>query len=648
MSVDAVLSRDAGEDDYCDVPAEMRRARCWLVYRLEPARQDGGKPSKVPHYISGKRRSGALDTPEDRAQLTTFDDALEALRNGGYAGLGFALGSDGNGGHWQGIDLDDVADHPALGDVIDDLPGYTERSPSGKGFHAVGYGRKFDALAANASGIEAYAAGRYFTVTGTGAGINPPTVDLADFVEQRLKPIHSPRTDGTHTRTTAPPADDDDSWRDVLDALGAIPSDDRNVWIDVGMALQSTGRVDAFDVWDRWSQSSNKYDAVACERTWRSFRRSGITIATVFGFARDKGWRPERKTHQSKSNGSDAQAAKDIGEHGESTDAPLPIVYAHEIGADSLNLPQIFEDVLTAGGLSVMYGASNSGKSYIGLYAACSIARGISCLGKRTTAGVVLFVAGEGAASVKMRIEAYKRHHSVDRFPLAIIPAAVNMLDPLADTQRVIDAARRAEDEFGLSITLTTIDTLARAFGGGNENSSEDMGAVIGNADRIRAETGTHLQFIHHSGKDESKGSRGHSSLRAATDTEIEVTDSGNRLHTCEIVKQRDLGSMNLRLSARFVPMDFGVDQWGKPLMVCVVEDADAVPKPAHKKALGKNQALLLAHIRANGPITLTAAIEYMRAAEVPRSTYRSVIDGLKLAGLVADIAPGGLTAITT
>ena len=94
--------------------------------------------------------------------------------------------------------------------------------------------------------------------------------------------------------------------------------------------------------------------------------------------------------------------------------------------------------------------------------------------------------------------------------------------------------------------------------------------------------------------------------------------------------------------------MDFGFDQWGKPLTVCVLEDADAVPNPAQKKGLGKNQVLLLAHIRANGPITLTAAIEYMRAADVPRSTYRSVIDGLKLAGLVADIAPGGLTAITT
>ena len=60
-----------------------------------------------------------------------------------HAGLGFALGADGTGNHWQGIDLDGVDSNPALQLLADELPGYTETSPSGNGYHAIGYGKPF-------------------------------------------------------------------------------------------------------------------------------------------------------------------------------------------------------------------------------------------------------------------------------------------------------------------------------------------------------------------------------------------------------------------------------------------------------------------------------------------------------------------------
>ena len=73
-------------------------------------------------------------------------------------------------------------------------------------------------------------------------------------------------------------------------------------------------------------------------------------------------------------------------------------------------------------------------------------------------------------------------------------------------------------------MALVVIDTLARALAGGNENAPEDMGALIGNAKRIQEATGAAVLFVHHSGKDTSRGSRGHSSLKGAADLEIEVT----------------------------------------------------------------------------------------------------------------------------
>ena len=148
------------------LPRVMRDARRWLLWREEPNPDPTKKPRKVPYYIDGNRRSGSLDTSEDWGRLAGFEDAVIALQGGRYTGLGFALGPDGTGQFWQGIDFDHLDQHPELVKLINFLPGYRERSPSGNGVHAIGFGRHFRALGSNASGIEAYASGRFFTVTG--------------------------------------------------------------------------------------------------------------------------------------------------------------------------------------------------------------------------------------------------------------------------------------------------------------------------------------------------------------------------------------------------------------------------------------------------------------------------------------------------
>ena len=68
------------------------------------------------------------------------------------------------------------------------------------------------------------------------------------------------------------------------------------------------------------------------------------------------------------------------------------------------------------------------------------------------------------------------------------------------------------------------------------------MGQLVANLDRIRAETGAHVLCIHHSGKDQGRGARGHSLLRAAIDTEIEViADLAAALSVAHVRKQREM-----------------------------------------------------------------------------------------------------------
>ena len=67
------------------------------------------------------------------------------------------------------------------------------------------------------------------------------------------------------------------------------------------------------------------------------------------------------------------------------------------------------------------------------------------------------------------------------------------------------------------------------------------MGQLVVHADAIRKETGAHVLFVHHSGKDQARGARGHSSLRAATDTEIEVVrDNDATISSAKVTKQRE------------------------------------------------------------------------------------------------------------
>jgi AAA domain len=140
---------------------------------------------------------------------------------------------------------------------------------------------------------------------------------------------------------------------------------------------------------------------------------------------------------------------------------------------------------------------------------------------------------------------------------------------------------------------LSVVDTLSRTFGGGNENDSADMASFVANIDKIRAETGTAVLVVHHSGKDDNRGMRGHSILKAAADTVLEVGgQEGAR--TVTVGKQKD-GETGATYSFNLETEEVGTDDDGQPMRSCVVvptTEASAAKKtskrlpPEYQKAL--------------------------------------------------------------
>lgn len=262
----------------------------------------------------------------------------------------------------------------------------------------------------------------------------------------------------------------------------------------------------------------------------------------------------------------------------------------------SCDADDFVEGLLTRGAMSVIYGESNSGKTFWTLDVGLHVAAGKRWRGRDVDQGFVLWLALEGQHGIRNRVAAWRAHHGLDdaNLPFAAACTAVNLLDPNAEAGDVIATIRDLTKRAQMRPALIVVDTLARAIAGGNENSSEDMGALVRNGDMIRQETSAHLAWIHHSGKDQAKGARGHSSLRAATDTEIEIANADGA-RTMRVTKQRD---MECGPEMPFVlrTVELGTNRRGKAVTSCVVEDGEgdtAGAVPSRRRLTGQKQRAL-------------------------------------------------------
>ncbi|MEO5334644.1 MAG: PriCT-2 domain-containing protein [Magnetococcus sp. YQC-5] len=82
----------------------------------------------------------------------------------------------------------------------------------------------------------------------------------------------------------------------IQSALAFISADEHKLWIDIGMALHSTGWEAAFQIWDEWSQGSHNYKQGVTKDRWNSFHNiKGITLGTLFHEAKQRGWKRPTK-----------------------------------------------------------------------------------------------------------------------------------------------------------------------------------------------------------------------------------------------------------------------------------------------------------------------------------------------------------------
>jgi hypothetical protein len=249
----------------------------------------------------------------------------------------------------------------------------------------------------------------------------------------------------------------------------------------------------------------------------------------------------------------------------------------------------------------------------------------------------------EGEAGLRNRIGAWERYNKTTippEFTAITQPVDLTKEQDIADLSDVVPMG-------GVII----IDTLNRAAPGLDENSSQDMGRVITAMKRLQAATGGLVLFVHHTGKDVSKGLRGHSSLYAALDGAIEVSRTANS-RSWSVAKAKD-GADGEDRAFKLEVVELGRDADGDAVTSCVVTpDASAVfrrrePTGARQKAAMK--ALIEAlrdshHLGQAGSAPDTTCIRVEDAIAIVASTLTTEVPnkrGNRAKGIVQRLVDG-------
>ena len=340
--------------------------------------------------------------------------------------------------------------------------------------------------------------------------------------------------------------------------------------------------------------------------------KRGITLGTLIAEAQNNGWTPASPFEQV------------LVVDQESVPESQMCNRSYQIySRDELSrLPKqqwLIHGVLPLQGTAAIFGAPGTGKSFLALDLAARISEGIdSWFDIGTKQRDVVYMALEGGGGIRKRIDAWEIENNRVAKNLQIVIGEFNLRHPEHVSGLLEDINAKLDKGW-----VTFIDTLNQASPGSDENSSVDMGLLLAAAKRIAMESEGIVVLIHHSGKDGSKGLRGHSSMNAAMDLTIEVkkTAVGHSWSTHK-VKDGDDGVTKHFTLAIHTTSGSTFDEHETS---CAVRPAEP-PKHEHTPT-GKLQKLVFDAIKVkyevDGPISEMEVLEVAKEALVNEPNHR-------------------------
>jgi hypothetical protein len=331
------------------------------------------------------------------------------------------------------------------------------------------------------------------------------------------------------------------------DSSGSPESD---YWLAGIWAVASLNWSSGKDIARNWSKQSPRYTDDGFEKAWNSFNPkhpNGIGIGSLYKRAKELGWRIPVI------NASISQPSPDAGRY--------KILWPADVSV----IPSIqwrIKHVLPTIGLAAVYGPSGSGKSFLALDLAAAISKGNKWFGIRTYQAPVVYLMLEGEGGIKTRVLALEEAHGpLPANGFGVITQSFQLTSPqdVADLAEVVPTG-----------SVVFIDTLNRAAPTSDENSSKEMGEILEAAKALYKATNSLVILVHHTGKDTSRGMRGHSSLVAALDGAIEVQRSDQK-RSWTVAKTKD-GEDGKTVNFKLKHHALGQDADGEDITSCSIE----------------------------------------------------------------------------
>ena len=606
------------EPIFDNVPQELRVLPRWMTWKLDSAR------GKIP-YVAGRSNDRASST--DPTTWRTFEEAEAAyfecnLFDQERHGIGIALNGDGI----VGVDIDncftDGQPSEAAMNLLNDLGAqYIEKSPSGLGLRAFGYGEQLEAgVNAMHDGLKAefYSDRRYLTVTGH-AIKKGPVAPFKNFkaTAERFRGTKKSKADSTTGDSAYMPQDERHAALIAAILSGDVYHDSlRDLAASMVAAGMKPGAV-VNHLRALMDRSSGPHD-----QRWadRKAQIPGLVQSATekFGPASDQDFEDLMKAasaeYESAPGDASSKTPNDPSDDAASADTPSPhkpAPYKLLTSSDLEALPPqewIVHGVLPRRGVGAVVGASTAGKTFFALSLGAHISLGWAFDGIPTTAAPVVYVGLEGQHGLQQRVKAWQQHHQVtlpDTFRFVLQP--FHMLQP-EKRASLAAAVLHAGGKGGVII----IDTLSRATPGADENSSVDMGKIIAAATQLEKATGGLVLLAHHKGKNDAAGARGHSSLYGALDAAVAVSNTagGQRNWSTDPAKggkSKDGEPVTKLFSLKSVQV--GTDSAGLPITSAVAVPDQASMKtgkaltPTQKTAMEafRNAAMVFGELDAEG-----------------------------------------------
>jgi archaellum biogenesis ATPase FlaH len=573
---------------------ELQQRDQWVARTMEKHPIDANKP------LGFSRAS--VSNPSTWA---SYEQAEQLAMAKGYPGVGYVLNGD-----YAGFDLDkqrssiDGEWSDLAKEVLALAETYTEVSPSGLGLRLFARDPVDKAIKANPIGVEIYSTGRYLTVTGnhvpgTPTSIKPAPKTLALLLER----YEAFRAEREAAADLAPSSAVQVIGTGFFRAVNEMALQRCGDWVpDIfGSAAKYQPATGAWRVSSRFLGRDLEEDlsisplgikdwGVADMGDPRGGARTAITLVmdflripkpadAAFYLCKRMGVMPESlgwevRSSGSLSHGQDIAKAL-LAENKNQVDQKKFLEWQGDL-KPVINTPYLIKGLIDRGTMSVVYGPSNSGKTFFVLDLAYHIASGMPWRGIRVHGAGVLYLAAEGGNGVINRMTALTIEHGVLDTPLALRRASLDLFQSKPDIEHLLALTKEAEEK--APIGLIVIDTLSRVMAGGDENDTADMNAFVANMDAIREITQAHILVVHHTGKDATRGARGSNALLGAIDTEIAITVDEMGSRKAVVIKQRDHAN-GQEYPFELKPIELGIDEDGDPVSTCVVAVAGAAPR---------------------------------------------------------------------